>query len=80
MQQNPGPNGHKLAVVHTLTYVASVQLHHVFALKDATSHEKCLAAAGGAISIIREIADQDFQFLDPIMGVSILERSSPCVY
>ncbi|KAH7107230.1 hypothetical protein BKA62DRAFT_649392 [Auriculariales sp. MPI-PUGE-AT-0066] len=59
-----------LAFVHTLTYVATIQLHHVFAYMDATSHDKCLLAAGGALAVLRDLGEADARMLDPILGTA----------
>jgi len=71
---SPRPGGdavdHGLAFVHTLTYVATIQLHHVFAYMDATSHDKCLVAAGGALAVLRDLGEADARLLDPVLGTA----------
>lgn len=60
----------ELVVVHTLAHVAAVQLHHPFAQKEAASHDKCVDAARAVTGVIRQLAEPDYAFLDPIVGVS----------
>ncbi|KZV89039.1 hypothetical protein EXIGLDRAFT_160450 [Exidia glandulosa HHB12029] len=69
---SPAPQGvdHQLALVHTLAYVATIQLHHVFAYMDATSHDKCLVAAGGALAVLRDLGEADARMLDPMLGTA----------
>ena len=57
-------------VTHTLAHTSMIQLHRSFASDDVVSFEKCAQAARSCIIIIKQLADQDFAFLDPIIGVS----------
>lgn len=59
-----------LAFVHTLVYVATIQLHHVFAYMDPASHDKCLAAAAGALAVLRDLGEADARMLDPVLGTA----------
>lgn len=61
-----------LAVIHTLTHVAKIQLQHTVALKEFGSHKKCLAAGRAVTAIIRQLSEFDYPYLDPIIGVSNL--------
>jgi hypothetical protein len=61
-----------LLVTHTLAHTSMIQLHRSFASDDAVSFEKCARAARSCILIIKQMADQDFAFLDPIIGVSFV--------
>jgi hypothetical protein len=60
----------EIALVHTLARVAAIQLHHQFASKERNSHEKCLKAAREVTTIVRQLNEYDYPFLDPIIGVS----------
>lgn len=62
----------ELALVHTLAHVSAIQLHHPFASKERNAHEKCLKAARDVTTIIRQLDEIDYPFLDPIIGVSSL--------
>ncbi len=64
-----------LLVTHTLAHTSMIQLHRSFASDDAVSFEKCSRAARSCIIIIKQMADQDFAFLDPIIGVSFVYLS-----
>ena len=61
-----------LAVIHTLTHVAKIQLQHTVALKEIGSHKKCLAAARAVTAIVRQLSEFDYAYLDPIVGVSVI--------
>lgn len=58
-----------LIVAHTLAHGAVIRLHRQFAQEDSTSFNKCSRAARACLSVIKHIADQDFDFLDPIVAV-----------
>ncbi|KAF8627219.1 hypothetical protein AX15_004481 [Amanita polypyramis BW_CC] len=59
-----------LLTTHTLAHTAMIQLYRSFSSDDAVSFEKCARAARSCIIIIKQLTDQDFSFLDPIIGVS----------
>ena len=65
----------EIALVHTLARVAAIQLHHQFASKERNSHEKCLKAAREVTTIVRQLTEYDYPFLDPIIGVSTISPS-----
>ncbi len=65
----------ELVLIHTLVHVATVQLFHPFAQKDAGAHAKCLGAARAVTALLRLVllsvdvdADVVVGALDPIMG------------
>lgn len=65
----------ELLLIHTLVHVATIQLFHPFAQKDASLHQKCLDAARGVTALLRVLlarpeaeADALVGALDPIMG------------
>lgn len=68
------PGGHNQAaratvlVIHSLAQVALIQLHHTFANKDVSAHDKCLEAAGVVLNLIPMMDEGDYAYLDPIMG------------
>jgi hypothetical protein len=63
---------HILIVCHSLSQSALIHLYFRFGQDDSASYEKSLRAARSCISIIKHIADADFDFLDPIIGVMLL--------
>jgi len=63
---------HTYIAIHTLAHTAMINLYYRFGAEDPVSYEKCLRAARFCVSVIDHIADSDYEFLDPIVGVSIL--------
>jgi hypothetical protein len=61
-------NDPSIFVVHALLHAATIQLHAPFAFKDAASQQKSAAVAAVAASMIHELDEVDYAFLDPIMG------------
>lgn len=55
-------------VIHSLLHGATIQLHSPFVPKDTTSRQKSIGAGTQATSMIQELDDVDYSFLDPIMG------------
>lgn len=71
---------YKLIMIHSLTHAAMIRLHFPFMESDSISREKCLRSARGMILVSKHIADMDFEFLDPLIGVRnsvIQHRSRP---
>lgn len=62
---------HAYIATHTLAHAAMINLYYPFGAEDPVSHGKCLRAARFCVSIIKHIADSDYEFLDPIIGVSV---------
>ena len=60
---------HGLIVTYSLAQTAMIHLHRTFALSDAVSFEKCSQASRACISVVKQISDGDFAFLEPIIGV-----------
>lgn len=61
-------------MVHTVAHAALVQLHLRFAREgEVQSLEKCLRAARGASQLARLFTDEDYEFLDPAFGVSLID-------
>ncbi|KAF8629149.1 hypothetical protein AX17_005734 [Amanita inopinata Kibby_2008] len=59
-----------LLATHTLTYTAVIKLFQSLSAEDVVSFEKCARAARSCTVIIKQLSDQDYAFLDPIVGVS----------
>jgi hypothetical protein len=60
---------HTLLVIHSLIHAAMIHLYYRLGNDDPASYDKALRAARSCIGIIKHIADTDFDFLDPIIGV-----------
>ncbi|KAI0948956.1 hypothetical protein AcW1_008687 [Taiwanofungus camphoratus] len=65
-----------LIVIHSLAHASMIRLHLPFMEGDSISREKCLRAARSSILVTKHIADIDFEFLDPLVGVRGHERST----
>lgn len=59
---------YSLIVSHTLGHVAMIYLHRAFSLNESSSFEKCSHAARACVSIIKGLTQQDYLFLEPVMG------------
>ncbi|KIJ60067.1 hypothetical protein HYDPIDRAFT_32641 [Hydnomerulius pinastri MD-312] len=59
---------HAYIAIHTLAHAAMIHLYYPFGNEDPVSYEKCLRAARCCVSIVKHIADTDYEFLDPIVG------------
>ncbi|KAF9531595.1 hypothetical protein CPB83DRAFT_848430 [Crepidotus variabilis] len=59
---------HSLIMAHTLANCATIHLHRPFSLENASSYEKCSQVSRICVSVIRQIAERDFSFLEPIIG------------
>lgn len=62
---------HAYIAIHTLAHVAIIRLYYPFGHEDPVAYEKCLQAARCCVSIIKHIAEADYDFLDPILGVGL---------
>jgi len=59
---------HVYIAAHTLAQTAFVQLYRPF-IKDSTAtFTKCSQAARACVSVIKQINERDYSFLDPIIG------------
>jgi hypothetical protein len=63
-------NKHAFLTNHTLAHAAIIHLYYPFGTEDPTSYEKCLRAARSIVTVIKHISEVDFDFLDPVIGVS----------
>ncbi|THH13887.1 hypothetical protein EUX98_g9672, partial [Antrodiella citrinella] len=69
MSAGQGPfslNEIDLFVIHTLIHVSMLHLHRDLAKTQAVAYEKCWIAANNVISLVRELNDGDYDYLDPI--------------
>ena len=57
-------------VANTIARVASIQLHIKFAVDQARSRERCIAAANAIVSSTQHVRASQLGYLDPIMAVS----------
>lgn len=63
-------------VTHTLAHSASLRLHTIFSEVDEHSKEKCLASALNIMGLIQNVDLQNFQHVNPIVGVSLSQSST----
>ncbi|KAJ3927203.1 MAG: hypothetical protein NXY57DRAFT_904365 [Lentinula lateritia] len=59
---------HTLIVVHTLIQVSVLMLYQRFAQDDPVTYDKCSAAAKACVAITKFVSEQDYDYLDPIIG------------
>ncbi|KIK92261.1 hypothetical protein PAXRUDRAFT_147693 [Paxillus rubicundulus Ve08.2h10] len=59
---------HAYITIHTLAHAATIHLYYIFGHEDPVAHEKCLRAARCCVTIVKHIADPEYEFLDPIIG------------
>lgn len=60
---------HSIIMAHTLAHSATIHLHRSFALDDSMSFEKSSQAAQACITLIKQLSERDFAFLEPMIGV-----------
>ena len=58
-----------LFVIHTMIHVSTLHLHRELAQTQAVPYEKCWIAANNVMSLVRELSDSDYDYLDPIISV-----------
>ena len=61
---------HALIVIHSLANASMIHLCYRFSQTDPILYDKSLQAARACAIIIKYVANSDFDFLDPIIGVS----------
>ncbi|KAJ4490932.1 hypothetical protein J3R30DRAFT_3278101 [Lentinula aciculospora] len=59
---------HTLIVVHTLIQVSVLMLYQRFAQDDPVTYDKCSAAVKACVAITKFVSEQDYDYLDPIIG------------
>lgn len=62
-------------LAYTAAYGAMIQLHRMFGSNDAGSYKRCLAAARGAMRVVRLVENIQPQYLHMTLGVSRLPLS-----
>ena len=60
-----------LLAIHTLAHTASIHIYRPLASDDPAFFEKCLRSARACVAVIKHIGEQDYGFLDPIIGVRV---------
>ena len=58
-----------LLTVHTMVHVSTIHLHRELSQTSQDSYSKCLTAANIVTSLIRELEDECYAYLDPISSV-----------
>lgn len=69
-QDRPAVSDVELASIHIMMHAATVHLHRDFMDMLPASYNKCIVAANAMTSIIRELGELDYDYLDPIVSVS----------
>ena len=59
----------KLCAIVSITALAD--LHNILAASHAESYRKCLQSATEIVSLAATFSEHDFDFLDPILSVSV---------
>ncbi|XP_006461060.1 hypothetical protein AGABI2DRAFT_192596 [Agaricus bisporus var. bisporus H97] len=57
-----------LILAHTLANCAVLHLHRASAHGDSVSFEKCSHAVRACVNVMRQITEQDYPFLDPVLA------------
>ncbi|KAG9001585.1 accessory factor associated with RNA polymerase II [Tulasnella sp. JGI-2019a] len=58
-----------LVLAYTAAYGAMIQLHRMFGSNDAGSYKRCLAAAMGAMKVVRQVETIQPRFLPMTLGI-----------
>lgn len=66
-----------LFLVHSLAHTAMVRLHQPFITDDQMSREKSARAARSVVLVAKHIAEADYEYLDPLIGVRFLALRPP---
>jgi hypothetical protein len=61
---------HAYIALHTLTQAAIIYLYHPSGPEDPVLYEKCLRAVQCCVANTKHISAADYDFLDPILGIS----------
>ena len=62
-------NDVELVSIHTLMHASTIHLHRDLLMMYPASYQRCLVAANAITSMIRELNDCDYSFLNPIISV-----------
>jgi hypothetical protein len=65
------PNDRAILSIHTLMNASIIHLHRDFLDQYPTSYSRCVSAAHSITKAVRELNDRDYEFLNPIISVSI---------
>ncbi len=57
-------------MIHSLAYAAMIRLHQPFIQDDQVSRDKSLQAARSVTLVTKLLTEADFEYLDPLIGVS----------
>ncbi|KAG8888812.1 hypothetical protein FRB98_006708 [Tulasnella sp. 332] len=58
-----------LVLAYTAAYGAMIQLHRMFGSNDAGSYKRCLAAARGAMKVVRQVENIQPRYLPMTLGI-----------
>ncbi|KAH8100230.1 fungal-specific transcription factor domain-containing protein [Cristinia sonorae] len=58
----------ELFVIHTLIYASTLNLHRTLAQTSPVSYEKCWHAANNITTLVRELSEGDYVFVDAIVS------------
>lgn len=58
-----------MLTIHTMAHVSTIHLHRELSQTSQESYSKCLAAARFVTSLICELHDEYYDYLDPISSV-----------
>ncbi|KIP10264.1 hypothetical protein PHLGIDRAFT_125626 [Phlebiopsis gigantea 11061_1 CR5-6] len=61
-------NDVELVSIHTLMHASTIHLHRDLLMMYPASYQRCLVAANAITSMIRELNDGDYSFLNPIIS------------
>jgi hypothetical protein len=59
---------HTLIVTHTLAHASVLHLYERLARDDHVAYDKCHRAASAIASIVKHISEQDYDYLEPVVG------------
>lgn len=59
-------------MIHSLAHTAMIRLHQPFIQDDQHSRDMSIRAARAVTVVTKHIADADYDYLDPLIGVSVL--------
>ena len=58
--------------IHSLAHTAMIRLHQPFIQDDQHARDMSIRAARAVTVVIKHIADADYDYLDPVIGVSAI--------
>lgn len=69
------PLGRDCIVVQTMMYTSFIHLR-----RPGLFDQRAFKAANSIIRLLRQLSEEDYQYLDPILGVRCLVVSSGCLF